>query len=359
MNHIRILTYTGFIKGLSAAVLESQYFDEFVKLCDYVENVLIISADVSIVKDLPENLQIFEASISKTPKIRGITKLIQYVKVPFFLRKKFNFIYLRTLSPSDVLSFWILKSFLKIPGVILLGGSCFYEPLNFKNRFYRWILSHALDVSDKILVNTDKQIPFVQKLNSNISKEKFTVIRNAVDKNRFKPIPKDKNLLKQIGLNYDDKIIIFVGTITSSRKGVTEILRTASILNDKKIKILLIGTIDRKSNEFKLIQELTNSLNLHEKVIFLEKIANKEIPNYLSLADVCLYLTKGCESIPRAILESMACGIPIIATPIVGIPDMVINNKTGFLVNDYQEASEKLIYLLSKPELLSEMGKNI
>ena len=358
MNNLRILSYVGFIRGLSAAVLESQYFDEFLKLSKYVENLLIISGDVSMNDNLPRNFEIYKVGISKIPKIRGLTKLIQYSKAPFNLKNKFNFLYVRTLSPSDVLSFWIVKTILKIPGVVLLGGSCFYEPITFKNRIYRWILSHALESADKILVNTDKQIPFVLKLNPKISNKKFEVIRNAVDHNRFKPSTKNVNLLKKIDINEDEKIIIFVGTITSSRKGVTEILRTASILKDEKIKILLIGTINKKSIEYKKIQDLMNLFDLHKKIIFLEKIPNNEIPEYLSLADVCLYLSKGCESIPRAVLEAMACGVPIIGTPVVGIPDMVINGKTGFLVHDYEEAAEKTIFLLSKPDLINEMKIN-
>ena len=64
-NKISLLTFSGFIKGLSAAALESQYFDEYIKLSKFVNNVTIVSGEVSKVPSIPSNVKIYDAKISK------------------------------------------------------------------------------------------------------------------------------------------------------------------------------------------------------------------------------------------------------------------------------------------------------
>ncbi len=65
------------------------------------------------------------------------------------------------------------------------------------------------------------------------------------------------------------------------------------------------------------------------------------------------------EGTPVTIMEAMATGLPVISTNISGIPEVVVNGKTGFLVpqKDVEALTEKMIYLAQNPNLWSEMGR--
>lgn len=356
-SNIRLLTFADFIHGLSAAALEAQYFDEYIKLSQYVDRVTIVSAEVSGLPNLPDNVKIVKAPISKIPKLRGIAKMLYYTILSMRSRKKINLIYVRTMSPPEIQSLWISKLFFNIPSVLMIGGTCFYEPLNYKNRFYRWLYSKALDSSDRVVVYSKLMIPYIKKLNPKIPDSKFDIVHNAVDSNRFHLVPKNMKLFSKIGLKESDKVIIFVGKI-NERKGVIDILKMMSLLQDQNVKTIFIGSYEKDSLEFSKIQNEVKTSNLSSQVFFLGKIPNNELIDYTSCADVMVYLTKACEGIPRAILEAMACGKPIIATPIAGIPDAVINYETGFVVENYSEAAKKVEELFSDKSLYEKISKN-
>lgn len=349
MKPIRILTFSRFIKGLSAAALEAQYFDEYVQLGKYVENVTIVTPEHDQLT-LPNNVKISKVSISNLPKLRGLLAIIQYAFSPFKLKKEINLMYVRTLSPPEIFSFWIAKYFLKIPSVLMIGGTCFYEPLNYKNRIFRWSFSKALSAADKIVVYSARMIPFIQKVNPTIENSKFEIVHNAVDANRFFPREKDHDLLKKLKIQSNDNVLLFIGKI-NERKGVIDILKIIPKLKNKNIKVIFIGSYAESSNEFRKIKEIIISSKIEDKVIFLGKIPNDELVNHISYADIFIYLSKACEGIPRAILESMSCGKPIVATPIAGIPEAVRENQTGFIVENISQAAQKVDLLLSDKTL--------
>lgn len=357
MTYVKLLTFIGYVKGLTAASLESQYFDEYINLSKYVNDITIVTPEVSDIYNIPENVYFDKVNVLNISRLRGITKIISYILAPFFNRKKFNLIYVRTMSPPEILSLIFAKIFLGTPSVILIGGTCFYEPLTFKNRIFRRIYSKALDVSDKIIVYSDKMFPSIKSLNPKVIDSKFEIIHNAVDEKRFQPLQKNMSILEKLKIKSDKKIIMFVGTI-NSRKGVIEILKTLSVINDKNIIALFIGNYNNKSSDFKEIQNTIKLLNVDDKVVFLGKIPNQDLPNYLSCADIFIYLTKSCEGIPRAILEAMSCGKPIISTSVAGIPDAVINDITGYIVKDHVEAAQKVEMLLSDSVKYAEISRN-
>lgn len=358
MAYIKLLTYAGFIKGLSAASLESQFFDEFVKLSRFLDSITVICAKAEQIENLPSNLNVKEVSTINLPKIHGFSKMLNYTFAPLKIRKNFNLIYVRTISPPEILSLWLLKTLLRIPSVIVIIGTCYFEPINLKNRFFRWILSNALRVSNKIVVYSDKMIPYIKKVNNSLEDKKFIVIHNAIDHNRFKPKPKNDSLLSSLGISKNEKVIMYVGKIIA-RKGVIDIINMApSLLKKHDIKIVLIGPVEKNTIEYSQLTLLIKSLNLGDKVIITESISNAQIPEYLSCADVYVYLSKGCEGIPRSILEAMSCSKPIIATPIGGTTDAVVSGETGFIVNSYCEAAEKVDLLFSNKELYDKISQN-
>jgi glycosyltransferase involved in cell wall biosynthesis len=97
-------------------------------------------------------------------------------------------------------------------------------------------------------------------------------------------------------------------------------------------------------------------LGVTEQVSFVGKQPN--IPDYLSAADILL-LPSEIESFGLAALEAMACEVPVVASKVGGIPEVVSDGETGFLrpVGDIEGMADAVARLISDDELRIEMGR--
>ena len=105
----------------------------------------------------------------------------------------------------------------------------------------------------------------------------------------------------------------------------------------------------------KKIKDLAQELGIDKSVHFLGH--RDDIPQLLSLSDL-LVLPSYTEGLPLVILEAMAAGLPVVATPVGGIPEVVIHQETGFLVavEDVQALGDVIFKLLQNPLLKNEIG---
>ena len=110
-------------------------------------------------------------------------------------------------------------------------------------------------------------------------------------------------------------------------------------------------------------KDIVNTLGITNSVKFVGKITPKEHQNLLEKSIAFVQHSKTAvsgdsEGTPVAILEAAAAGLPIVSTVHAGIPDVVINNETGFLVaeNDVTAMAEKMTALLDDKKQAQEMG---
>jgi len=103
---------------------------------------------------------------------------------------------------------------------------------------------------------------------------------------------------------------------------------------------------------------LAQELKIENQVRFLGYIANDQIPSFLNSLDVFANLSF-YESFGVAILEASACGLPVIASHVGGIPEVLLEAKTGFLVepHDIQTVAVRFLELKNNPELRRQLGK--
>jgi glycosyltransferase involved in cell wall biosynthesis len=107
----------------------------------------------------------------------------------------------------------------------------------------------------------------------------------------------------------------------------------------------------------KVLEETAEKFNLCNKVTFVGFPENV----FMFLKEMDLFvLPSRTEGAPVSILEAMVMGLPVIATTAGGIPEIVINNQTGLLVNigNFDELASAVIKLLSNPEEMKKMGEN-
>jgi N-acetyl-alpha-D-glucosaminyl L-malate synthase BshA len=117
-------------------------------------------------------------------------------------------------------------------------------------------------------------------------------------------------------------------------------------------RLVMVGDGSERTN----VEHRARCLGVYDKCVFVGKQPN--IVDYLSAADVLL-LPSEQESFGLAALEAMACEVPVIASRVGGIPEVVTDGETGYLseVGDMEKMSEDAARLLSDTALRREMGK--
>jgi len=159
---------------------------------------------------------------------------------------------------------------------------------------------------------------------------KVEVVYNGIDSQKWQPLH-DADMVRSLGVNPDQRSVIFVGRITR-QKGLPYFLRAASKLPQDVQLVLCAGapdTLEIKAEVEHLVSELSKT---RSGVVWIpEHLPQQKLAALLSNADAFV-----CPSIyePLGIvnLEAMACGAPVIATATGGIPEVVADGKTGWLV---------------------------
>ena len=112
------------------------------------------------------------------------------------------------------------------------------------------------------------------------------------------------------------------------------------------------------------LAKLIAELGLADRIKLHGALAGESVRQLLSEADIFVLASVtaangDCEGTPVSLLEAQACGVPVISTKHTGIPEIVLDGKTGFLVSerDVQGLAEKLELLISDPALRARIGR--
>jgi glycosyltransferase involved in cell wall biosynthesis len=153
--------------------------------------------------------------------------------------------------------------------------------------------------------------------------------------------------------------IVFLGLI-GERKGVFDLLEVVKCLIDDNYKVNF--SIAGNGDTERLISEI-NRMNICEQVKYLGWINEQQRDALFRGADIFV-LPSYAEGMPMSILEAMSYCLPIISTPVGGIPELVVDGETGFLVEpgDLQSLFEKITDLVTnkaKRDRFGQQGRRI
>ena len=176
-----------------------------------------------------------------------------------------------------------------------------------------------------------------------------SVIPCGVDLELFQP--RDGGVIREkLGLN-NHRLVLFVGRV-EPLKAIDRLIEAISYLENENIRLLVIGGDGTGQSEIRRLKRLSRKLGLDGKVTFLGAIKQEELPYYYSEADVCV-LPSYYESFGLVILESLACGTPVVTTMVGYSEDVIRQGENGYLVanNNPDELARKIALLLSRPKM--------
>jgi len=154
-----------------------------------------------------------------------------------------------------------------------------------------------------------------------IPADKVSVLRNGVDLDMFRP-PEDRNAIrKKLGINR--RTILSVGHLIP-RKGHDLVIEILERIADLDLIIIGEGPEDRN------LHDLVVKKKLQRRVRFFETVPQEILRDYYGAVDI-LVLASSREGWANVLLESMACGTPVIATKVWGTPEVVTKAVAGIL----------------------------
>ena len=174
--------------------------------------------------------------------------------------------------------------------------------------------------------------------------DKIEVIHCGIDINFFKPA-KDSN---------KENIILTVARLHPV-KGLEYAIKACALLKQKanRFKYFIVG----EGSEHSKLEHLIRNLQLQDYVFLEGARVKEEVLKYYQKAKIFI-LPSITEGLPVSLMESMACKVPVIATKICGVPELVEDGINGYLVppKDVQQLAQKMEILLNNPELCEKFG---
>ena len=160
-------------------------------------------------------------------------------------------------------------------------------------------------------------------------RERIQVVPCGVDLSLFRPLDIGESR-KKLGLN-GEKVIIYVGRVEPI-KGLDLLLRSTAMMEGREaLKVLIVGGNLSQEEEVQKLKDLADELGISNITEFIGIVDQKHLPMYYSAADVCV-VPSHYESFGLAALESLACGTPVVATRVGGLPAVVQHGRNGYLM---------------------------
>ena len=159
--------------------------------------------------------------------------------------------------------------------------------------------------------------------NSGVKEEKLITIHTGIDTKKYYA-EKPKILREELGVSNQTLIVGIVAVMRKAKRHLDLIKAVSSMKNFKEIHLVIIGDGPQRKN----IEQFIHEKNLQNKVSLLGN--RRDIANILPSLDIFV-LPSEMEALGTSILEASASGVPIIASKVGGIPECVIDKKTGLL----------------------------
>jgi teichuronic acid biosynthesis glycosyltransferase TuaC len=164
------------------------------------------------------------------------------------------------------------------------------------------------------------------------AKDRVAVIGNGVDLERFQPVDQSE-ARRKLGIPLDAQVAVSVGALIP-RKGFQFLIPAVARIAARypALKVYIVGKGDPTE-----LKELCRTHKVEDRVFLVGSRANEELKFWYSAADLsCLVSSR--EGWPNVVLESLACGTPVLATGLWGVPEILVSPELGIMVTQEIES---------------------
>ena len=223
----------------------------------------------------------------------------------------------------------------------------------FAKRLVAWFLSWPLDGVTTVSQYTAKCLA----MQGFYPAGRITAVHSGVPFDREEPSEGSTAFRREFGIPLEGKLVMQVSWIVAD-KGIDVLLRAfRRVLDARPGTLLAIVGVGPKKEE---CESLARQLGIAESVYFTGSVTTITMPEVFVGADVYCQMSQWEEALGLVVVEAQAVGRPVIATRVGGIPEMVVEGETGYLVGRLDEAAAaaRMIELLDDTTLPEAHGRS-
>ncbi len=269
-----------------------------------------------------------DSDVSKTKYLKLVPRIKEIIK---------------TFEPDIVhahyaSSYGLLGALCKFrPYIISVWGSDVYE-FGEKGLIQKGILKYNFKRASRILSTSKDMARQTKKFTS----REIGITPFGVDPIQFHPSQKPTGN-------------VVIGTVKgmSHTYGIDLLIHAFSRLPENKVHLKLAGT----GPELEKYKQLATELQIDNRVNFIGHIEQREVPDFLNSLNIFVAPSRA-ESFGVSVVEASACGLPVVTSDVGGLPEVVVNEQTGFIVKseDIGMLTQKIQLLIDSEELRKTMG---
>lgn len=268
-------------------------------------------------------------------------------------RNKYDFVWaiMANYAGFGALFFKYLNK--NVPFLLTIQEGSPKEEILKKVRFFKFLFKKIFTSASHVQVISNYLKDFAISMGS----KNITLVPNGVDLELFNKDNLDKVKIESIKKDLQKKegdIFIITTSRLVKKNNISFVIKSIALLPEN-YKFLILG----KGKEESELKKLAQKLKIKERIFFLGDVSQSHIPYFLNISDVFIRPSIS-EGFGNSFLEAMAMEIPVIASPVGGIIDFVIDNETGIFCDqlNHNDIAEKLVFISSNKELRENIIKN-
>jgi teichuronic acid biosynthesis glycosyltransferase TuaC len=234
----------------------------------------------------------------------------------------------------------LLAAWLKIPLIVSARGTDInlFPSFRLIRPMIRWTLRNTAGAVGVCGALRDAMVEL------GAPRQKTQVIGNGVDVSRFQPLDRDE-ARGRLGMARDAEIIVSVGALIPRKAHHLAISAIAQVARQHpKVQLYIVGAGESRQE----LETMARRLGIDDRIFLVGSRPNEDLSTWYSAANVsCLVSSR--EGWANILLESLACGTPVVATRVWGTPEVLVSSELGIMVDQkVEEIAQALAAALEK-----------
>lgn len=292
------------------------------------------------------DIQSLERAINPLNDWKALKELIKLIR-----KEKFDIVHTHSTKPGVI---GRLAAYLVGTPIVIhtVHGFPFHDFMNWMKRELYIAIEKIINIKTTHLITVStlnlKKIVDLKMANA----DKITNIYSGIDVDRFSSSQK-KDLHQELNLSADTKLVGFIGRFSEQKSPFTFLEAIVQVVKEvKNSHFIFVGDGPKKEEMLAFVK--ANKIEKHISFLGYRHDVH-EILHGLDL----FALSSIYEGLGRSVTEALCCKIPVVATAVEGVPELVIHHKTGLLVEprNSDQFAESLLFALNNSKAMKQMAE--